>query len=99
MAITSRIFSTTQMISFLREGLEQILQISVSEILWQREQNTISFLILSIVSLNCCTSPGVCLIRYKTSRNAVFLPMPGSLANSFTAFSKREEEKIICKYR
>lgn len=50
---------------------------------------------LAITSLNWFTSALSCLMRCSTSRNAVFLPMPGSLANSFTAFSKREEEKIM----
>jgi hypothetical protein len=37
----------------------------------------------------------ICLRRCNTKRRAVFLPMPGSLANSLTAFSRSEEENCI----
>jgi hypothetical protein len=40
------------------------------------------------------------LRRCNTRRRAVFLPMPGSLANSATAFSRSEEENcIVQRYR
>ena len=45
------------------------------------------------------TSASSCRMRCSTSRNAVFFPIPGSLANSFTAFSNNEEEKIIQQNR
>jgi len=45
-AITSRIFSTTHIISCLRETFAQMLHNSLSAILWQREQNLISSLII-----------------------------------------------------
>ena len=41
------------------------------------------------------TSSVSCFSKCKTKRKAVFLPIPGSLANSFTAFSKREEENCM----
>ena len=75
--------------------LEQISQTSLSEILWQRLQNNISSLILLIALLKLFTEFTSLLIRCNTSLKAVFLPIPGKVANSFTAFSKRVEEKII----
>src|SRR5436190_5632914 len=95
MAITSRIFSTTQIVSCLRILLAQIEQISPSDTLKQRWQNFISLRIFAITSPNCATSFSFCLSKCNTSRNAVFLPMPGSLANSFTAFSRSEEQNCI----
>ncbi len=95
MAITSRIFSTTQMICFLREILLQILQTSVSDTLQHLLQNFISLRMRAMVSANSCVSSCGCLIRWSTKRNAVFLPIPGSLENSFTACSNKDEEKDI----
>ena len=68
---------------------------SLSEILKQRLQNLISFRIIAIVSLKCETSFSFCLIRCNTNLNAVFFPIPGSFANSLTAFSNKVDEKII----
>src|SRR4029078_778666 len=95
MAITSRILSTTQMISCFRILLAQMEQMSPSATLKQRWQNFISHRILLITSLNCTTSLLFCLSRCNTRRKAVFLPMPGSLANSLTAFSRTEEENCM----
>jgi len=48
-----------------------------------------------MASLKFFTSATSFFIKCSTSRKAVFFPIPGSLANSLTAFSKREEEKIM----
>src|SRR5205814_9979193 len=95
MAITSRLLSTTQIISCLLILLAQMEQISPSATLKQRWQNLISLRIFAMVSLNCATSGISCINKCNTRRKAVFLPMPGSLANSFTAFSRSEEENCI----
>src|ERR1700733_12803770 len=50
-----------------------------------------------MVSPNWVTSFVSCLIKCNTKRSAVFLPIPGSLANSLTAFSKSVEEKTIVR--
>src|SRR5690242_5711944 len=95
MAITSRIFSTTQIISWLRMELAQIEQISPSLTLQHRWQNFISLRIRDIILEKCCTLFTSCFNKCSTKRRAVFLPMPGSLANSFTAFSSKEEDSCI----
>ena len=77
--------------------LEHMEQISPSATLWQRWQNFISVRILAITSLNWPTFEASCFNKCNTSRRAVFLPMPGSLANSLTAFSSREDENCITK--
>src|SRR5258705_7148755 len=97
MAITSRMLSTTQITSCFLMELEQMEQISPSATLKQRWQNFISLRIRAITSLNCPTSLVSCFNKCNTKRKAVFLPMPGSLANSLTAFSKREEENCILR--
>src|SRR5688572_9643633 len=88
-------FSTTHIISCFLMELEQIEHISPSATLWHLWQNLISDLILFTTSLNWFTSSGSCFNKCSTSLSAVLRPMPGSLANSFTAFSKREEENCI----
>src|SRR5688500_10570584 len=95
MAITSRIVSTTHIVLPLREPLAQILQISLSDMLWHLLQKCISSLIFEIAALKLFTSVTSFFIRCNTKRRAVFFPIPGNRANSFTAFSKRDEEKII----
>ena len=52
-----------------------------------------------IVSLKFSVSSTSCFKKCSTMRSAVFLPMPGSLANSLTAFSKSDEENIIINYK
>jgi hypothetical protein len=52
MAITSRVSSTTQITDLFRRGLEQIWQISVSEMLWHILQYPVSFLIRMMVFPN-----------------------------------------------
>ena len=95
MAMTSRMLSTTQITSCLRIELAQMEQMSPSETLKQRWQNLISLRIRAMTSLNWPTSLLSCFNKCNTKRRAVFFPIPGSLANSLTAFSRREEENCI----
>src|SRR5437764_2768142 len=95
MAITSRMDSTTQIISCFRMELAHMEQMSASATLRQRWQNLISLLMRVITSLKFFTNDSSCFNICSTSRNAVFFPIPGNLENSFTAFSRREEENCI----
>jgi hypothetical protein len=79
--------------------LAQMEQMSASATLWQRWQNFISVRILDNTSLKCCTSSASSLSKWSTNLRAVFLPIPGSLANSFTAVSNKAlENSIACKF-
>src|SRR5579871_6328040 len=58
-------------------------------------QNLISFRILMMASPKLPTVASFCFNKCSTNRKAVFLPMPGSFANSLTAFSTSEEENCM----
>ena len=90
--ITSFTFSTTHNVEASREGSPQMVQVSESDMLWQMWQRLISLHNLIMVLPNFSASPSSCLNKCRTKRKAVFLPIPGNLANSFTAFSRRIEE-------
>src|SRR5688572_15607665 len=85
------------MICCLRSELAQMEHISPSATLKQRLQNLISLRIFATISPKCCTSFVSCFNKCKTRRKAVFFPIPGSLENSFTAFSSKEEENCIAQ--
>src|ERR1035437_6555925 len=78
-----------------RLWLEQILQISLSEILWQTEQCFSSFFILTRAEANASVSLSSCFKTCSTYRMAVFLPTPGSFANSLMTSSICLDEKFI----
>jgi len=94
-AITSRMVSTTQIISCFRIEFAQIEQMSASATLKHRWQNLISLLIRATTSLKFLTNDSSCFNKCSTSRSAVFFPIPGNLENSFTAFSNRELENCM----
>ena len=86
--ITLRIFSTTQMSDLSRRLSEQIWHTSVSEILWHTLQYFTSCFSVTSAFAKLSTDSFSCLSMCKTSRRAVFRPMPGRRENSPTAFSK-----------
>ena len=90
-AITSRIFSTTQIVEASRAGLAQIWQVSVSDILWHTWQYFTSRFNVIIEFPKASTVALSCRSRWSTSLIAVFRPIPGSLENSPTAFSSSTE--------
>src|SRR5687768_8920638 len=93
MAITSRVSSTTQMIERSRLWLVQIWQISVSEMLLQDEQNLIRDLRLFSACVRANVFSGRSFMRCRTSRSAVFFPIPGNFEIWFTASSISLEGK------
>ena len=87
-AMTSWMFSTTQIMLWSRRGLAHIGQMSVSDILWHSLQYFASRFSVSIADEKASTSSSFLRNRCSTRRVAVLRPMPGSLENSLTARSK-----------
>jgi hypothetical protein len=76
-------------------GLEQIPQISVSEIVWHSPQKVVFVLKSNNAALRSSVCRAGLRNKCKARRNAVFLPIPGSLAISSTANSILRLEKFI----
>jgi len=84
-------FSTTQIVVLSLFDDAQMLQVSVSDILWQTLQNFTLCLRLVNACVNLSTSALSCLSIYRTMRKAERRPIPGSFENSSTADSSNFE--------
>src|SRR5690606_17483609 len=93
--MTSLVSSTTQIIPWSLLCETQISQVCTSDILKQFLQYLISFFKRSKDSVKRNTSPSGCFNKCSTRRRAVFLPTPGSLANSSTACPNNFDENSI----
>src|SRR5690606_30163664 len=93
--MTSRMFSTTQMVCLSLEESWQMLHKSKSEMLLHLGQNRTSLRILAIASLKARVTSSSSFNKCNTILNAVFLPMPGNWAQALTASSINLEEKIM----
>lgn len=86
------------MVVLSREVLEQIEHMSVSEMLWHILQYFTLCLKFVIDCPKLSTAPVSSLSMCRTSLVAVLRPMPGSFANSSTAFSNSSEEYCCSIY-
>ena len=87
------------MVDLSRLASEQMGQMSSSLMLWHTRQYLISFRTCNTALENASESQTGWRNKCSTRRSAVFRPMPGSLQNSLTAFSRRTDGYVSTCYR